>query len=46
MDLVFGSPDWAVFLQSAVITVLIGASMAIASANGVGKGCRSNRRLS
>ncbi|MCI2399324.1 TrkH family potassium uptake protein [Aliiroseovarius subalbicans] len=38
IDLLFGSPDWAVFLQSAVITMMVGSSMAIASANGVGKG--------
>jgi len=38
VDLIYGSPDWAVFLQSAVITMLVGASMAIASANSVGQG--------
>lgn len=38
VDLAFGSPDWAVFLQSAVITVTIGAAMSIATANGVGDG--------
>ncbi len=38
IDLVYGSPDWAVFLQCAVITVVVGASMAIASATGVSQG--------
>ncbi|SEW28977.1 trk system potassium uptake protein TrkH [Aliiroseovarius sediminilitoris] len=38
VDLFYGSPDWAVFLESAVITTLIGGSMSLATANGVGKG--------
>ncbi len=38
VDLYFGSPDWAVFLQAAVVTTLVGASMAMATANGVGRG--------
>ncbi|MCP5038185.1 MAG: TrkH family potassium uptake protein [Rhodobacteraceae bacterium] len=38
VDLAIGSPDWAVFLQSAVITMLVGISMALASTNGVGQG--------
>ncbi|MCK8465308.1 TrkH family potassium uptake protein [Aliiroseovarius sp. S1339] len=38
IDLFYGSPDWAVFLESAVITMLVGGSMALATANGVGKG--------
>ena len=38
VDLYFGRPDWAVFLQSAVITVTLGAAMSIASANGVSAG--------
>lgn len=37
-DLYFGNPNWAVFLQAAVVTMLVGMSMAIASANGVGQG--------
>ena len=38
IDLAVGSPDWAVFLQSSVITMLIGGSVALATANGVGQG--------
>ena len=38
VDLAFGSPDWAVFLQAAIVTMLVGSSMAIASSNGVGQG--------
>ena len=38
IDLYYGSSDWAVFLESAVITTLVGGSMALATANGVGKG--------
>ncbi len=38
VDLFYGSPDWAVFLESGVITTLVGGSMALATANGVGKG--------
>lgn len=38
IDLYHGSAEWLVFLQSAVITVLVGGSMALASANGVGHG--------
>ncbi|MHA6267299.1 TrkH family potassium uptake protein [uncultured Aliiroseovarius sp.] len=38
IDLAYGSPDWAVFLESAVITTLVGGSMALSTANGVGKG--------
>ncbi len=38
VDLAFGRADWMVFLQSAVITILIGTSLAIATANGVGRG--------
>ncbi|WP_300517104.1 TrkH family potassium uptake protein [Aliiroseovarius sp.] len=38
IDLAVGSPDWIVFLQSAVITMLIGGSVALATSNGVGQG--------
>lgn len=38
IDLVYGSDDWLVFLESALLTSLIGGSMALASANGVGRG--------
>lgn len=38
VDLVDNNPDWQVFLQSAVVTMLIGGSMALSTANGVGKG--------
>lgn len=38
IDFVYGSDDWMVFLQSAVLTTLVGGSMALASANGVGRG--------
>ncbi|MCI2394215.1 TrkH family potassium uptake protein [Aliiroseovarius sediminis] len=38
VDLYYDSPGWAVFLESAVITTMIGASMALATANGVGEG--------
>jgi len=38
IDLIDGSADWTVFLQSAVITVLIGGTIAIASSNGVEQG--------
>lgn len=38
IDLYFGSPDWAAFVESAIITTLVGGSMALATANGVGKG--------
>ncbi|WP_421701312.1 TrkH family potassium uptake protein [Aliiroseovarius sp.] len=38
IDLVVGSPDWIVFLQSAVITMLVGGSVALATSNGVGQG--------
>jgi trk system potassium uptake protein TrkH len=38
VDLAYGRPDWSVFLESAVITVVVGASMAIATSNGVGQG--------
>ncbi len=38
VDLFFDHPDWTVFLQSAVITIVIGSAMAIATANGVGDG--------
>lgn len=38
VDLVDNNPDWKVFLQSAIVTMLIGGSMALSTANGVGKG--------
>lgn len=38
IDLLYGSADWIVFLQSAVITTLFGGAMALATANGVRKG--------
>ncbi|WP_282181437.1 TrkH family potassium uptake protein [Aliiroseovarius marinus] len=38
IDLADNNPDWQVFLQSAVVTMLIGGSMALSTANGVGKG--------
>lgn len=38
IDMIYGSSDWEVFLQSAVITMLVGGSMSLATANGVGKG--------
>lgn len=38
IDLYQGSAEWTVFLQSAVITVLVGGSMALATANGVEHG--------
>jgi trk system potassium uptake protein TrkH len=38
VDLFFGRPDWSVFLQSAVISIVVGSAMAIATANGVGQG--------
>ena len=38
IDLAVGSSDWLVFLQSAVITMLVGGSVALATANGVGQG--------
>ncbi|MDE9450818.1 TrkH family potassium uptake protein [Aliiroseovarius sp. Z3] len=38
VDLFYGSSDWLAFLESSVITTLIGGSMALATANGVGKG--------
>ncbi len=38
IDLFYGSDDWMVFLQSAMITTLIGGAMALASANAVGPG--------
>jgi len=38
IDLVDRNADWAVFLQSAVITIFVGGASALATANGVGKG--------
>ncbi|MBT2129763.1 TrkH family potassium uptake protein [Aliiroseovarius lamellibrachiae] len=38
IDLLYGSADWLVFLESAVLTTLVGGSMALATANGVGRG--------
>lgn len=38
IDLADNNPDWKVFLQSAFVTMLIGGSMALSTANGVGKG--------
>jgi len=38
IDLIYGSADWLVFLESAVLTTLVGGSMALATANGVGRG--------
>ncbi|UWQ07201.1 TrkH family potassium uptake protein [Aliiroseovarius crassostreae] len=38
IDLLYGSADWLVFLESALLTMLVGGSMALASANGVGRG--------
>ncbi|WP_371168361.1 TrkH family potassium uptake protein [Aliiroseovarius sp. 2305UL8-7] len=38
VDMYYGSSDWATFLESAVITTLVGGSMALATANGVGRG--------
>jgi trk system potassium uptake protein TrkH len=38
VDLYYGSDDWAVFLTSAAITVVVGGSMAIATANTSGHG--------
>jgi len=38
VDLVYGSDDWAVFLTSAVISIVVGGSMAIATANTSGHG--------
>ncbi|WP_424944334.1 TrkH family potassium uptake protein [Aliiroseovarius crassostreae] len=38
IDLVYDSDDWLVFLESALLTSLVGGSMALASANGVGRG--------
>ena len=37
-DLVAGNGHWPVFLQAAIITVLIGGLVAVACANGVGEG--------
>ncbi len=38
VDLYYGSPDWAVFLSSAVISLVVGGSLALATANSVGHG--------
>jgi trk system potassium uptake protein len=38
VDLYYDSDDWAVFLTSAVITVVVGGTMAIATANSAGPG--------
>ncbi len=38
IDLFYGSADWLVFLESAVLTTLVGGAMALATANGVGRG--------
>ncbi|GGD35754.1 TrkH family potassium uptake protein [Sinisalibacter lacisalsi] len=38
VDLYYGSDDWAVFLTSAVITMVVGGTMAIATANTAGPG--------
>ena len=38
VDLFYGSSDWGVFLESSVITSLIGGAMALATANSVGRG--------
>ncbi|MDA5093509.1 TrkH family potassium uptake protein [Aliiroseovarius sp. KMU-50] len=38
IDLVYGSEDWLVFLESSVLTTLVGGSLALATANGVGRG--------
>ena len=33
VDLYYGSPDWLVFLSTATITVVVGGSMSLATAN-------------
>lgn len=33
VDLYYGSPDWLVFLTAAIVTVVVGGSMSIATAN-------------
>jgi len=38
VDLYYGSDDWAVFLTSAVVTMVVGGTMAIATANSAGPG--------
>jgi trk system potassium uptake protein len=38
VDLYYGSDDWAVFLTSSVITMVVGGTMAIATANSAGPG--------
>jgi trk system potassium uptake protein TrkH len=37
LDLAAGDPNWRAFFRSAVICVVVGGALAIASANGVGK---------
>lgn len=38
VDLYYGSPDWSVFMASAVISLVVGGSMALATANTAGRG--------
>lgn len=38
VDLAFGRSDWLIFLQSGVVTMLAGATVAMATSNGVGQG--------
>ncbi|WP_208347809.1 TrkH family potassium uptake protein [Pseudaestuariivita rosea] len=38
MDLLIGDPHWAVFLESAIITIVSGGLIAVACANGVKQG--------
>jgi trk system potassium uptake protein TrkH len=38
VDLYYGSPDWAVFLQSAMISIVFGGTLALATANTSGQG--------
>ncbi len=38
VDLYFGSPDWLVFLTTATITMVVGISMALATANSAKQG--------
>lgn len=38
VDLYYGSADWAVFLSSAVISLVVGGSMTLATANTSGRG--------
>ncbi len=43
IDIADGNGEWHVFLRSMLLTVMIGAALALACANAHARGCRGSR---